>query len=102
MNTLEVVYSCTGQRQQEIKNLVSNEEIAEIICRAFDCSISAASCVLAYLATKQEELSEAVGKTAKSEVSLSLDIAYMLFSAYLVFGPMQLGFALVSVYASGA
>ncbi|KAG2428008.1 hypothetical protein HXX76_011994 [Chlamydomonas incerta] len=33
--------------------------------------------------------------TAKAEVGLSLDVAFLLFSAYLVFGPMQLGFALL-------
>ncbi|GLC39289.1 hypothetical protein PLESTB_001573800 [Pleodorina starrii] len=89
------IYSCTGEQQQEVFNLVQDDKIATTICSAYDCSVSAASCVLRYLAQEQQALSETVGQTAKAEVSLSLDVAYVLFSAYLVFGPMQLGFALL-------
>ncbi|EFJ40601.1 hypothetical protein VOLCADRAFT_84428 [Volvox carteri f. nagariensis] len=95
MSVPTILYSCTPEQTQEVSNLVQDANIASAICHNYDCSVSAASCVLRYLATQQQTLIEEVQQTAKAEVSLSLDVAFVLFSAYLVFGPMQLGFALL-------
>lgn len=80
----------------EVTELVGDSATAAIVCSQYDCSFTAVSCVLKYLAAQQADLSEQMDGTAKAEVALSLDVAFLLFSAYLVFGPMQLGFALVS------
>ncbi|GFR49915.1 hypothetical protein Agub_g12023 [Astrephomene gubernaculifera] len=89
------LYSCTDDQKTEVLALVGDETVANTICNTYDCSFTAVSCVLKYLATQQQDIAEVVAETAPAEVSLSLDIAFLLFSAYLVFGPMQLGFALL-------
>eukprot|EP00198_Chlamydomonas_reinhardtii_P012238 XP_001701575.1 ammonium transporter [Chlamydomonas reinhardtii] len=90
-----VIYSCTDEQMLEVTELVGDSATAAIVCSQYDCSFTAVSCVLKYLAAQQADLSEQMDGTAKAEVALSLDVAFLLFSAYLVFGPMQLGFALL-------
>ncbi|GIL63333.1 hypothetical protein Vafri_17292 [Volvox africanus] len=80
---------------QEVINLVSDASLAQKICDKYDCSLSASACVLNYLAKRERELSLDFSQTARAEVATSLDVAYVLFSAYLIFGPMQLGFTLL-------
>ncbi|GIL80591.1 hypothetical protein Vretimale_15918 [Volvox reticuliferus] len=81
--------------EQEVYNLVSDWNLAATICKKYDCGVSASVCVLTYLAKRERELSLDFSQTARAEVAISLDVAYVLFSAYLVFGPMQLGFTLL-------
>lgn len=91
----QALYSCTDDQQAQVLELVGDQSTAAYVCSSFDCSITAVACVLQYLAEQQQNLADRVDGTASAEVALSLDVAFLLFSAYLVFGPMQLGFALV-------
>lgn len=95
-SALGVVFSCTSEQLTQVFDLVQDNNLASEICKNYDCSFTASSCVLQYLAKQQKGLRDDVDAAASKEVSLGLDIAFILFSGYLVFGPMQLGFALVS------
>ncbi|PNH05676.1 Ammonium transporter 1 member 3 [Tetrabaena socialis] len=94
MATLSL-FSCTDDQISAVLDLVGDSALTSFICSEYDCSISAVSCVLKYMAKTQAAQAAAQEDTANAEVALSLDVMFLLFSAYLVFGPMQLGFALL-------
>ena len=95
------LYSCSEDELAQVTDYIGSARDAQAVCAEFDCSVSAAACVMRYLTAGQKDLDERMAGTANAEVGLGLDVMFVLFSAYCVFF-MQLGFALVRTPMSTA